>query len=444
MNDKVTLKEKVSYALTNLGNIPIQTILGAYLLIFYTNVVGLSPASCATLFLIARILDGLNDPFVGYIIDHMPTTKHGHFRPTLIIGTVLCSINFLLLWFGPMMATSGKLVIAYITYLLIGVLFPVMDISLNSMLPVMTTDMDERNALSSLKGFVYMLGMFGVNMIAPIIIGDTTQKAGYVKLIVIATAAIAIFSIVGALGLKERVQVEAGANSYGLKDLFRILIQRPVAVTFLSSLVNMVGMYVMNTILAYFFTYVIGNLALISVVSMVQLIALLPATVLVGIFIRKFGKKNVFVLSMVFTGLFPLVRLFDVTNIAILIIATIVTGFASGLSMPLTYGIQADNTDYVQLKMGIHAEAAVAALSSFITKCGMGIGGAIPGYLLAMAGFDASAQTQQEGVRTVIIIGAIVVPAVLNVVGAAIFGFGYPLTKERLAEQAEKMKALRK
>ena len=98
MNDKVTLKEKVCYAMVNLGNIPIQAVLGAYLLIFYTNVVGLSPASCATLFLIARIMDGLNDPFVGFVIDHLPTTKYGHFRPALIIGTVLCSINFMLLW----------------------------------------------------------------------------------------------------------------------------------------------------------------------------------------------------------------------------------------------------------------------------------------------------------------------------------------------------------
>ena len=143
MSDKVTLKEKISYALVNLGNIPIQTILGSYLLIFYTNIVGLSPASCATLFLIARVLDGLNDPFVGFAIDHIPTTKHGHFRPTLVVGSILCALNFLLLWFGPLMATSGKLAIAYVSYLLIGVLFPVMDISLNSMLPVMTTDMDQ-------------------------------------------------------------------------------------------------------------------------------------------------------------------------------------------------------------------------------------------------------------------------------------------------------------
>ena len=65
MSDKVTMKEKISFALANLGNIPIQTILGSYLLIFYTNVIGLNPAACATLFLIARVMDALKDPFMG-------------------------------------------------------------------------------------------------------------------------------------------------------------------------------------------------------------------------------------------------------------------------------------------------------------------------------------------------------------------------------------------
>ena len=114
------MKEKISFALANLGNIPIQTILGSYLLIFYTNVIGLNPAACATLFLIARVMDALKDPFMGFLIDRLPTTKHGHFRPTLIVGTALCSLNFLLIWFAPLMATSGKLAIAYVTYLMIG------------------------------------------------------------------------------------------------------------------------------------------------------------------------------------------------------------------------------------------------------------------------------------------------------------------------------------
>ena len=116
MNQKVTKREKLCYVLTNIGNVPVQAILGSYLLIFYTNIVGLNPASCATLFLIARILDGLNDPIVGFVIDHRKVSKMGRFRPTLMLGAVLCGLNFLLLWMGPYMATGGKLAIAYISY----------------------------------------------------------------------------------------------------------------------------------------------------------------------------------------------------------------------------------------------------------------------------------------------------------------------------------------
>lgn len=443
MNEKVTMRERIAYALTNLGNIPIQALIGSYLLIFYTNVVGLSPASCATLFLIARILDGLNDPIVGFLIDHLPTTKFGHFRPTLIVGTILCSLNFLLLWFGPMIAPSGKLAVAYISYLLIGVLFPVMDISLNSMLPVMTTDMNERNLLSSIKGFVYMVGMFGVNMAAPIILGDTSDKNGYIKLIICGTLVIAVFSIVGTLGIKERVKPQAGANKYGVKDLFRILTQRPVGITFLAGLTQMVGMYIATTANTYFFTYVIGDLSLLSVVSLVQLVALLPATLLTGIFIKKIGKKRLYVIGLVLFGVMPLMRFLDVKSIPILLIATAVGGFGTGLCMPLTYGLQADNTDYVEISLGYRAEAAVAALSSFITKCAMGIGGAIPGYILAIVGFQATESVQPAAVNSAVVFCVIGAPAVLCLLGAVIFGAAYPLTKEKLDEQVTKINVLR-
>lgn len=188
--DKIKMREKLSFAMANFGNIPIMTLINGYLLIFYTNICGLSPAACATLFLIARFLDAINDPLVGFIIDHLPTRKMGHFRPTLILGTILCSVNFLLLWFGPMLSTSGKLAIAYVSYILLGVLFPVMDISLNSLLPVMTEDMKERNSLSTIKGLAYVIGALVTGVAAPLILGDTSNKQGYINLVLIMTAVI--------------------------------------------------------------------------------------------------------------------------------------------------------------------------------------------------------------------------------------------------------------
>ncbi|MDL2250735.1 sugar (glycoside-pentoside-hexuronide) transporter [Lachnospiraceae bacterium PF1-21] len=442
MSSKITKREKICYILANVGNVPVQAILGSYLLIFYTNIIGLSPASCATLFLIARILDGLNDPIVGYFIDHRKVSKMGHFRPTLMLGSVLCGLNFLLLWLGPYIANTGKLAIAYISYLLIGIIFPIMDISLNSMLPVMTDDPTERNSLSSIKGITLLLGVFGINIIAPIIIGDTSKANGYIQMIIVATFLVVVCSLVGALGLKERVQVKSGQEKYKFKNLIDIIKQQPVWSTFLCALLYTTGTYVVSSSNLFFYTYVLNNLMLLSLASMLQMVAMIPATILAPLFIKKMGKKNAYIVGLFCFGIFPIIRLVNVTNIPILMLATAVAGFGSGLAMPLQYGIQADNTDYVELKLGYRAEGAVASLSSFITKCAMGIGGAIPGYLLALVHFDSSNTLQTVSVKNMITLCTIGSPVIFCILAILVFKLSYPITKEKLEVQNRELKKL--
>lgn len=432
--DKIKMREKLSFAMANFGNIPIMTLINGYLLIFYTNICGLSPAACATLFLIARFLDAINDPLVGFIIDHLPTRKMGHFRPTLILGTILCSVNFLLLWFGPMLSTSGKLAIAYVSYILLGVLFPVMDISLNSLLPVMTEDMKERNSLSSIKGLAYVIGALVIGVAAPLILGDTSNKQGYINLVLIMTAVIFFFSIIGTMGVKERVKPQM-ENSYSVKELFKILSQKPVYITFLAVLLYSIGSNIVNAANTYFYTYIFEDLTLASIITLITCVTVFPATMVIGNLIGRFGKKKMYAIGLALAGLAPIIRLLDVRNIPLLIVSVLIAGIGAGFAAPLNYGIQADNTDYIEVSMGIRAEGAVASLSSFVSKCAMGIGGAIPGYLLQLAGFDSKAAVQNDDVINVIVLCVLILPAIVNVVAIVIFSKGYPITKEKLNEQ---------
>lgn len=432
--DKIKMREKLSFAMANFGNIPIMTLVNGYLLIFYTNICGLSPAACATLFLIARFLDAINDPLVGFIIDHLPTRKMGHFRPTLILGTILCSVNFLLLWFGPMLSTSGKLAIAYVSYILLGVLFPVMDISLNSLLPVMTEDMKERNSLSTIKGLAYVIGALVIGVAAPLILGDTSNKQGYINLVLIMTAVIFFFSIIGTMGVKERVKPQM-ENSYSVKELFKILSQKPVYITFLAVLLYSIGSNIVNAANTYFYTYIFEDLTLASIITLITCVAVFPATMVIGNLIGRFGKKKMYAIGLALAGLAPIIRLLDVRNIPLLIVSVLIAGIGAGFAAPLNYGIQADNTDYIEVSMGIRAEGAVASLSSFVSKCAMGIGGAIPGYLLQLAGFDSKAAVQNDDVINVIVLCVLILPAIVNVVAIVIFSKGYPITKEKLNEQ---------
>lgn len=432
--DKIKMREKLSFAMANFGNIPIMTLINGYLLIFYTNICGLSPAACATLFLIARFLDAINDPLVGFIIDHLPTRKMGHFRPTLILGTILCSVNFLLLWFGPMLSTSGKLAIAYVSYILLGVLFPVMDISLNSLLPVMTEDMKERNSLSTIKGLAYVIGALVIGVAAPLILGDTSNKQGYINLVLIMTAVIFFFSIIGTMGVKERVKPQM-ENSYSVKELFKILSQKPVYITFLAVLLYSIGSNIVNAANTYFYTYIFEDLTLASIITLITCVAVFPATMVIGNLIGRFGKKKMYAIGLALAGLAPIIRLLNVRSIPLLIVSVLIAGIGAGFAAPLNYGIQADNTDYIEVSMGIRAEGAVASLSSFVSKCAMGIGGAIPGYLLQLAGFDSKAAVQNDDVINVIVLCVLILPAIVNVVAIVIFSKGYPITKEKLNEQ---------
>lgn len=432
--DKIKIREKLSFAMANFGNIPVMTLINGYLLIFYTNICGLSPAACATLFLIARFLDAINDPLVGFMIDHLPTRKMGHFRPTLILGTILCSANFLLLWFGPMLSTSGKLAIAYVSYILLGVLFPVMDISLNSLLPVMTEDMKERNSLSSIKGLAYVIGALVIGVAAPLILGDTSNKQGYINLVLIMTAVIFFFSIIGTMGVKERVKPQM-ENSYSVKELFKILSQKPVYITFLAVLLYSIGSNIVNAANTYFYTYIFEDLTLASIITLITCVTVFPATMVIGNLIGRFGKKKMYAIGLALAGLAPIIRLLDVRSIPLLIVSVLIAGIGAGFAAPLNYGIQADNTDYIEMSMGIRAEGAVASLSSFVSKCAMGIGGAIPGYLLQLAGFDSKAAVQNDDVINVIVLCVLILPAIVNVVAIVIFSKGYPITKEKLNEQ---------
>lgn len=440
--DKIKMREKLSFAMANFGNIPVMTLINGYLLIFYTNICGLSPAACATLFLIARFLDAINDPLVGFMIDHLPTRKMGHFRPTLILGTILCSANFLLLWFGPMLSTSGKLAIAYVSYILLGVLFPVMDISLNSLLPVMTEDMKERNSLSSIKGLAYVIGALVIGVAAPLILGDTSNKQGYINLVLIMTAVIFFFSIIGTMGVKERVKPQM-ENSYSVKELFKILSQKPVYITFLAVLLYSIGSNIVNAANTYFYTYIFEDLTLASIITLITCVTVFPATMVIGNLIGRFGKKKMYAIGLALAGLAPIIRLLDVRSIPLLIVSVLIAGIGAGFAAPLNYGIQADNTDYIEVSMGIRAEGAVASLSSFVSKCAMGIGGAIPGYLLQLAGFDSKAAVQNDNVINVIVLCVLILPAIVNVVAIVIFSKGYPITKEKLNEQIRLMREKR-
>ena len=358
----------------------------------------------------------------------------------LILGTVICVINYILLWFGAVWVPAGKYAVVYITYLLLGWTFDIMDISLNSLLPVMTAEPKERNSLSLIKMIGYVLGGMAVSIVGPIIVADGSLQS-YYALILGAMAIVLVFSIGGVLGVKERVEFKGTENEkYTLKELFGFLASKPVLVTFIASLCITLASYVQSSSNAYFNTYIMGDLALLSGVSAMSMAGMIPAVILSPIVANKIGKKNVFVGGLIVAVAGYVLRLINIKSLSLLYVSQILVSFGTGFTSTLLYGIQADNTTFVQYTTGKRAEAAVASLSSFITKVGQGVAGALPGYILAATGFVANAAAQSQAVNSGIISCVVILPAVFLIVACVIFGKGYTLTREKVIEMTDAIK----
>ena len=437
--------EKVSFFLANAGNIPVMTVLGSFLLLFYTDVVGLNPVAIGTLFLIARVFDGISDPVNGYIIDHLPRTKWGRFRPYLFIGALVTALNFLLVWMGPALATSGKLVIAYISYILIGWTFDYMDIPLNSMIPVMSDRDRDRNTLSVIKYVGYLLAGAAFSALAlPIISAFPTKREGFFVLIIAATVFIALFSSLGTLGIKERI-FPVKAEKYKIRDLKDIIGAKPVLIFFLETLAYGTSQGVIGGIGVFFFLYALKRPDLYPLMALSMVVGMIVAVAIGPILIKRFGKKNMQTWSMGIAILGAAIMFFTPASLPLVfILIPLIISPANAVIGILMYSIQADNMDYVEWKLGYRSEAAVASLSSFIAKVSVGIGSAVSAYLLPVIHYVPNAETQAaETVRGFFALNY-AIPGALMLIGLLIWAFGYPLTikvrEQMMAELVERRK----
>ncbi len=147
---KLSLKEKLGYGFGDLASVLYWQTFMLYFTYFYTDVFLLPTAVAATMFLVSRVFDAVNDPLMGIIADRT-NTKWGKFRPYLLWICVPFAIAGVLVFTTPDMGMTGKIIWAYATFILIMVLYTAINIPYTSLLGVISADSNERTSVSSVK-----------------------------------------------------------------------------------------------------------------------------------------------------------------------------------------------------------------------------------------------------------------------------------------------------
>ena len=210
--EKVTAKEKYSYGIGAFGKDMVYAVVATYLMIFFTDEVGISSVFVGSLFFFSRFWDAVNDPVMGLIVDNTKT-KWGKFRPWILIGTLINAVVLVFLFLNPANFLQGKMVYVYcsVAYILWGMTYTIMDIPYWSMVPSFTSNPEERDKIAVIPRIFATLGGSSVNTFGLMLIGIlgvASKSQGYFRLGIIISIIFVISTLVTVLNVKEKNVVE--------------------------------------------------------------------------------------------------------------------------------------------------------------------------------------------------------------------------------------------
>ncbi|SED91203.1 glucuronide carrier protein [Arthrobacter alpinus] len=416
-----------------------------FLLVYYTDVAGISAAAAGTLLLVVRIFDAFADVLAGRMVDRTYHKKLGKFRPYIMFGSVPLLLLSVATFSIPQIGESGMLLWAYLSYALLGLAYSFVNIPYGSLAGAMTQNSGERAKLASARtiGAVAVGSFLGI-FIAPLMKGGENLQPLFTTLTV-------IFAVVGTglymftvFSTKERVVREVSKVS--MKQSIETLKgNKPLLLLCISSFLFLTGQLALGTVQIYYFRDVLHSLGLYALMSIINIVLTFGMAAILPRLVRAAGKKNIYMggaLLMAIGGL--TVFLAPSSMVWLAFTGVVITQVGLLLVSMLVWALEADTVEYGEWKTGIRTEGITYALFSFTRKTGQAVGGALAAFALAWGGYTAGAAQQTEHAILGIRAGAGLLPMVFALLALLVM-IVYPLTdakhKEIVAHISERRAA---
>ncbi len=430
-NQKLSLLEKVSYGLGDTGSNLIYAVVTTYLTFYFTDVYGIGAAAVGTLLLVARLVDMLDSPIFGILIDKT-NTRWGKSRPWILWSCFPFTIVTILLFMGPELSASGKLVYAYIFYIASNVLYTAVNNPLTTLLPSLSSDVQERTVANTFRMFGGQFGGLLVNLaLLPLVafFGNGDQQKGFFHTMILFGAAGMVMFLITFFNTKERVQDRSGGKSLPLKESVKsIKGNMPWIAGVLLGVVFFIMYVIKLSSGIYYITYNLDKPDLVATVNTLGSLTLI-GIIFVPFLSKKYSKKTLIISGMVINIVGQLIIHFSGQSTVFVLAGTVIGAIGFGLPVGLLFALIADTVDYGEWKSGVRAQGLLASTASGIAiKLGSGLGGAIPAWLLAAGGYVAS-QTQTSSALRMIEISFIWLPIILSVLSILILVFLYKWEK---------------
>jgi GPH family glycoside/pentoside/hexuronide:cation symporter len=431
--EKLSVREKIGYSLGDgAANFIFQTMM-LLQLSFYTDSFGLTAASAATLFLVARLWAAVCDPIFGALADRT-NTRWGKFRPWILWTAVPFGVIGYFAFTTPDWGLTAKIIYAYVTYTLLMTIYSANNNPYAALSGVLTGNMNQRASISSYRFVVVALATIAIQgFTLPMVNhfgGGDTAKGYQITMGIFCVLAI-IFFLITFLTTKERILPPPQQKTSLKQDLSDLVKSKQWILMFLVMLFIFIFLTMRNGMLVYFFKYylniesqkeflmnidkvlfglfsaigltgesadIAGNA--FSVINIIGQLAAIVGIALSNKMAQKFAKRNIL---RTWLGIAALAAVLFIaappTSIWLVFILSTLFNFAWGVTMPLPWAMMGDVADYSEWKNNRRATGIVFAGIVVGLKVGMAIGGFLAGQLLSLYGYVSNVEQTASSLK---------------------------------------------
>ena len=454
--ERLYVKEKVAYGLGDMASNFYLGFFGLFLLYYYTDVFGISPAAAATMLLVTKIIDAVSDPAMGLIADRT-NTKWGKYRPYLLFGAIPYALLGCLLFLGPDLSDLGKLIFAYVTYTMVMLAFTAVNVPYSALLAVISPSAEERTKATQYRFVFASIGTLSVGALATPLVewfGQGDELLGFrLTIFLFALLSVLLFWVTFFL-TRERVAPTLERTTVS-QDIGALLKNWSWIVLVAAGILIVVGLVArFASIVFYLKYYMVDETAVegakvflwmdrIAFLTSAGLIGQLIGALLTPMLTRRFEKHHLMIAMNVFHAAL-LVFGYSVSpdQYALTVVLHTFGIFTFGVVITLLFSMYTDCVEFGEWKSGKNNAGLTVSASMFSLKFGSAVGGALPGFILAAFGFVAN-EVQTETAITGIRLMFNALPAAFFLFGGLLM-FLYKIDRETLQKVEKELSIKRK
>lgn len=416
---RLPFSTKLGFGAGDVANNLYFTTASLYLLYYYTEVLGLSPAVAGWIFAAALGWDAIADPIMGYIASRT-RSRWGRYRPYLLFGAVPLAASWVLIFVPTGLNGWALILFALAAHMIFRTVYTIVGMPYLSLTAAMTADSRERGTLAAFR----MVGAtacglfvaFSTLKLAEMLGHGDAMRGFLITAVLYGVIATALLFWTFATSF-ERAEPENSAPLPDRKAMVAMLIaNRPLQLIALWLLANSMAGTMFGKTLPYLLKYDLGRTDLIGP-ALGAMTAAAMVSIPIWAAIAKRTSKRTITIAGACVGLSGYVLFLATPPVAgpVLFATLAWIGFGAGAGYLAFWSMVPDTVEFGQFATGTRAEGVVFGIIAFVQKAALGLSVGILGELLSLIGYTPNTTQSPEtlgDMRMLMTLGPIVMLAI--------------------------------